>query len=149
MKSSSRVKNYYRAHLLQPCCDFFKILTSKLFQMILRCSKIGKKKLIEAKTKKSRVKVPLIDPQPMQAPPAPASSVDQSSLDCPHCGFKYVFKSVTVIIFMGKPHTTHLCFCITNMRVELQLGLLSLKFWLITRRRLLTNHGSCDVGLPG
>ena len=42
--------------------------------------KIGKRKLIEAKTKKSRAKVPLIDPQPMQAPPAPASSVDQSLL---------------------------------------------------------------------
>ena len=51
--------------------------------------KIGKRKLLEAKSKKSRAKVPLIDPQPMQAPPAPASSVE---LDCQHCGFKYVFK---------------------------------------------------------
>ena len=73
--------------------------------------KIGKRKLIEAKTKKSRAKVPLIDPQPMQAPPAPASPVE---LDCQHCGFKYVFKSVAVT--MRKPHT-HSCLCMTNMRV--------------------------------
>ena len=76
--------------------------------------KIGKRKLIEAKTKKSRAKVPLIDPQPMQAPPAPASSVDQSLLECQHYGFKYVFKLVAVI--MGKPHTRS-CFCMANMRL--------------------------------
>ena len=50
--------------------------------------KVGKRKLVEVKKKKSREKVQCIDPViPMRAPPPP-TVVEKSSWECSYCGFQ-------------------------------------------------------------